>query len=476
MTARPAREDFVSPPTLPMTLMLARPTGPVPFAALLLAAAFAVTPACRAPAGERPNVLVLYSDDAGYADFGFQPNCTPEMRELTPHIDAIARDGVRFTNAYMSGCVCSPSRAGLMTGRYQQRFGFDNNLPPGTEGGLDLGETFGAARLQDLGYRTGLIGKWHLGYPPAYHPNERGFDHFFGLLQGSRSYYPMEDPSKDRVLQRNGEATPESGYVTDRLGDAACRFLDDHAAGHADEPFFLFVSFTAPHGPLQPRPGDAERIAHIENPKRRGYAGLVVALDDNVGKILDCLEDRGLADETLVLFTNDNGGQTKTGAVNTPLKGRKGQLSEGGIRVPWAVRWPGTVEPGGTVDEPVIALDLLPTVVEAAGATVPAEWNFDGRSFLKPMLGEAAGETPRPLFWRHHGGAGARAMRLGRWKLHHDRRAGDPPALYDLEEDVSETRDLAAAHPDRVRSMLAALDGWESELVSPRWGPNSVKR
>ena len=177
-------------------------------------------------AAERPNIVVLYSDDAGYADFGFQPNVRDDMKNLTPHIDSIARDGARFTSAYMSGAVCSPSRAGLMTGRYQQRFGYDNNLPPGTKNGLPLDETFGAKRLGQLGYKTGLVGKWHLGYPKAFHPNRRGFDWFYGLLQGSRTYYPDGNISAHRVLQENGKRTKETGYVTDRLGDAACRFID----------------------------------------------------------------------------------------------------------------------------------------------------------------------------------------------------------------------------------------------------------
>ncbi|NNJ24010.1 sulfatase-like hydrolase/transferase [Alienimonas chondri] len=425
-----------------------------------------------ASAGEKPNVVVLYADDAGYADFGFQPNCTEEMRNLTPRIDSIARDGARFTNAYMSGCVCSPSRAGLMTGRYQQRFGFDDNLPPGRQDGLELTETFGVKRLQSLGYRTGLIGKWHLGYPSAYHPNKRGFDHFYGLLQGSRPYYPIEKPSEHRVIQKNGEPTPESGYVTDRLGAAACRFIEERD----EEPFYLFVSFTAPHGPLQPKEADAARIAHIKNDRRRKYAGLVVSLDDNVGRILDCLEEQGLTDDTLVLFTNDNGGQTQTGAVNTPLRGRKGQLHEGGIRVPWAVRWPGRAPAGSVVEEPVIALDLLPTVVEAAGAAVDPAWKLDGRSFLSTMTGGDDSAPLRPLYWRHHGGNGPRAMRLGQWKLYDERSPGAAAALYDLDADISESSDLAAGHPDRVASMIAALDEWESEMEEPRWGPNEPGR
>ncbi len=207
-------------------------------------------PGLAACSDERPAIVVLFSDDAGYADFGFQPDVRPEMKRLTPHIDSIAAGGARFSNACMSGCVCSPSRAGLMTGRYQQRFGHDNNIPPGyMDGGLPLSETFGAARLRELGYPTGLIGKWHLGYPAEYHPNRRGFDYFYGCLQGSRSYFPIDGPSPHRVFLENDRATAEAGYLTDRIGAGACRFIREHAA----KPFFLFVSFTAPTGRCRPK-------------------------------------------------------------------------------------------------------------------------------------------------------------------------------------------------------------------------------
>lgn len=200
-----------------------------------------------------PNIVVLFSDDAGFADFGFQPSCRQDMKKLTPHIDSIAASGVRFTNAYMSGCVCSPSRAGLMTGRYQQRFGHDNNIPPGyMKGGLPLSETFLSKRLQKLGYKTSLIGKWHLGYPAKYQPNQRGFDWFYGCLQGSRSYFPMKKTTPHRVFLDNTTPTPEKGYTTDRIGDAACKFIRQTK----DQPFFIFVSFTAPHGPLQAKQSD----------------------------------------------------------------------------------------------------------------------------------------------------------------------------------------------------------------------------
>ncbi|MEM7454107.1 MAG: sulfatase-like hydrolase/transferase [Planctomycetota bacterium] len=420
-----------------------------------------------------PNVVVLFSDDAGYADFGFQPDCSEDMKQLTPYIDSIAADGARFSNAYMSGPVCSPSRAGLMTGRYQQRFGYDNNLPPGFESGLDLSETFMSTRLRELGYSTGLIGKWHLGYPDQYHPNERGFDWFYGCLQGSRSYFPIEQPSPHRVILENREPTAETSYVTDRFGEAACRFITEHK----DEPFFLFVSFTTPHGPLQPKESDAERTAHIEATKRSKYAGLIVSLDDNVGRILSCLDEYGLEENTLVIFTNDNGGQTKTGAMNTPLQGSKGQIWEGGIRVPWAMRLPGTIEAGSVIDDPVIALDILPTIVELSGHEIQAEWELDGISLYPRLSGETDSLPQRPLFWRAGGTHGRRAMRMGEWKIvdNRDGRDGEPvPMLFNLSTDIAEENDLSDEHPEVLGNLIDRLDEWESELVPvPYWGPGS---
>ena len=202
----------------------------------------------------RPNIVLILVDDMGYGDLG----CYGHPKAKTPVIDRLAQEGARFTQHYANGPECSPTRTALLTGRYQQRFGYDNNLPPGTKNGLELTETFGAKRLQKIGYKTGLIGKWHLGYPEAYHPNKRGFDWFYGLLQGSRPYFSQEKISDHRVIQENGKNTKEGGYVTDRFGDAACRFIKEHK----EEPFYLFVSFTSPHGPLQPKPEDAARTAH----------------------------------------------------------------------------------------------------------------------------------------------------------------------------------------------------------------------
>lgn len=432
--------------------------------------AFFVCLNITATAHAKTNIVVFFADDAGYADFGFQPNVRDDMKNLTPHIDSISKQGVRFSNAYMSGCVCSPSRAGLMTGRYQERFGHDNNLPPGFRSGLPLTEMFGAKRLRKLGYKTGLIGKWHLGYPQAFHPNRRGFDWFYGCLQGSRRYFPYEKPTPHRVIQENGKPTPEEGYVTDRLGDAACRFIDKNK----DESFFLFVSFTSPHGPLQAKPEDLAKLSHIEKAKRRKYAGLVKSLDDNVGKILDALRKNGLDEKTLVVFTNDNGGQTLTGANNLPLKGRKGTLWEGGIRVPWAMRWTGKIEPGTVIDDPVISLDLLPTFVAAAGGTVEPKWNLDGTNLLPRITGETNALPTRTLYWRRNGQGNSIALREGEWKLIHNRsQANAQPELYRITEDISETNNIAAKHPEKVKTFLKKLSSWENELKTPLWGPGS---
>lgn len=431
-----------------------------------------VLSACFLAGETRPNVVILFADDSGYADFGFQESVRDDFRHLTPHIDSIADAGARFTNAYVTAPVCSPSRAGMMTGRYQERFGHETNLPPGTQNGLPLSETFGVKRLQELGYETGLIGKWHLGYPEAFQPNQRGYEHFYGLLQGSRSYHPYKKPTKDRVIQENGTPTAETGYVTDRLGDAACRFIEENRSN----PFYLFVSFTAPHGPLEPRMGsyDAARIDHIEHVHRRNYAGLVVAMDDNVGKILSTIENNGLNENTIVIFTNDNGGPGgKDSTSNYPLRGFKGQLYEGGIRVPFAMAWPGEIVPGTVVSTPITTMDILPTIIEADGKVVPDDWQLDGSSLL-PLLGVSDEPFPeRSLYWRRSGITGPIAIREGNWKLLERNSPDGVTELYDLSADIGESTNVAKKYPKVLSRLQSKLRQWESELVTPLWGPGS---
>jgi arylsulfatase A-like enzyme len=416
--------------------------------------------------GERqPNIVLLYTDDAGYADFGFQAEAEPDVAELTPNIDSIARAGVTFTNAYASGCACSPARAGLLTGRYQTRFGHENNLPEGFgEGGLPRSEQTMADRLRALGYRTGLVGKWHLGYAPGDHPNERGFDWFYGLIGSAREYVPLEDPSPYEVILEDGERTPEAGYLTDRLGDAAVHFIRKNRK----RPFFLMVAFTAPHGPVQPRPFDLPARENVDDWPRARYAGVVKCLDQNVGKILQELEDQRLTRDTLVVFTNDNGSDPESGARNGSLVGQKGSLSEGGIRVPLCLRWPGRVPRGRTVPDAVIALDLLPTFVAAAGGEVDEDWGLDGVDLLPHVSARGRPLETRALFWRSGGTGGELALRLGRHKLHVP-AGGGAPRLYDLALDSGEQEDLAGREPERAARLRARLASWEAEQVEPLW-------
>jgi arylsulfatase A-like enzyme len=346
---------------------------------LLISVFLLLVQLASAVSASQPNILILYADDAGYTDFGFQDITDGDMEGLTPNIDSIAADGTRFTSAYMTGAVCSPSRAGMLTGRYQQRFGHELNIPPGyMKGGLPLSEETLADRMKAAGYKTGIIGKWHLGYAPAYHPNERGFDHFFGLLQGSRGYFPIKKVTPHRVIQLNGTPTPETGYVTDRFGERAVHFIEQNR----DKPFFLYVSFTSPHGPMHAKEQDLAQFMQISNKRRRTYAGMVKCMDDNVGRVLKALKSHGLEENTLVLFTNDNGGQTGTGAVNRPLRGKKGQIWEGGVRVPMAMKWPGKIKPGTVIDDPVISLDFTPTFLAAGGVALDPGWNLDGVNLL----------------------------------------------------------------------------------------------
>ncbi|MFM1870635.1 MAG: Arylsulfatase [Planctomycetota bacterium] len=438
-------------------------------ATLVLAALTAATPAQAPTAAAKrpPNIVLLFSDDAGFADFGFQEHAAADAKPLTPNLDALATGGVRCTDAYVSGAVCSPSRAGLLTGRYQQRFGHERNIPAGYQkGGMDLGEKTVADHLRAIGYRTALVGKWHLGYPEQYRPNERGFGDFWGLLQGSRNYVPLPKPSFDQVLQHNGKPLPEGGHVTERLGE----FAAEYVKAHREQPFFLMVSFTATHGPLQPADRDLAEVPEQVEQRRRKNLGLLVGLDRAVGKILAAIDDAGLADDTLVVFSNDNGGQTQTGADNGPLRGRKGMLFEGGVRVPLLARWPSRIPAGTVAREPMILLDLLPTFVVAAGSQPSAEWRLDGTDLLPRWTGAEATLPERSLFWRTSGKNGPVAMRKGAWKLVWNRQEADPtPRLFDLATDLGEARDRSAEEPKRLRAMLAELAAWEAELAEPRW-------
>jgi arylsulfatase A-like enzyme len=427
---------------------------------LRAAAGFAAPALFGAPA-RQPNVVLILADDLGYADLGVQGS--KDIR--TPQVDSIARNGVRFNNGYVSCPVCSPTRAGLMTGRYQQRFGHELNPGPADQAaenfGLPLSETTVANRMKALGYTTGITGKWHLGYRPEFHPLKRGFDEFFGFLGGAHSYVDAL-ADKSNLILRGVEPVNEQAYLTEALGREAVAFIERHRR----ERFFLYLPFNAVHNPPQATEKYLARFASIQDETRRILAAKLAAMDDAVGGVLAKLRETGLEDNTLIFFISDNGGPTPTnGSRNDPLRGYKGQALEGGIRVPFLMQWKGRVPAGKVYDAPVMALDVHPTVVAAAGGSIPAEAKLDGVNLLPFVTGKAAGVPHERLFWRF---GAERAIRMGDWKLLWQ---GDGSAeLYNLARDIGEKNNVAAAEPARVKQLEAAYAAWNAQLAEPKWG------
>ena len=423
-----------------------------------------------------PNIVVIVADDMGYADLGVQGS-----RDIrTPNIDALARGGVRFTDAYVSGPYCGPTRAGLLTGRYPQRFGHEFNLGAmHDEFGLSPEEPTIADRLKAAGYRTALFGKWHLGVGEKYHPMRRGFEQFFGFLAGQHSYVDAGPPS-NLLYEGTTPVDKFDGYLTDTFAERASAFIKEHSA----RPFFLYLAFNAAHTPLQAPKKYMDRYPTIENQQRRTYAAMVSAMDDGVGKVLGTLREQGLDRDTLVIFFNDNGGPTMASTTvnassNAPLRGSKRTTWEGGIRVPFMIRWTGRV-PAGRVDRrPIIQLDVLPTALAAAGVKAGNTPPLDGVDLLPFLTGNARGLPHDTLYWRF---GGMMAIRHGDWKLVKSREGAfvdaDPAVLKDLSgaelfnlaEDVGEGKNLAAARPEKVKELSDRWQAWNKQLMNPRWG------
>jgi arylsulfatase A-like enzyme len=406
------------------------------------------------PGERRPNIILIVSDDQGYADSG----CYGGIDIPTPHIDSLARDGVRCTDGYVSCPVCSPTRAGLMTGRYQQRFGWETNPGPGHEQkpelGMSLDELTIADVMRDAGYQTGIVGKWHLGAGPKFHPSERGFDEFYGFLGGWNNYF-LEN--RRFPVYRNQTEVTDYEYLT----HAFAREAVDYIRRHSDEPFFLYLAYNAVHLPMEAPAEYIDRFAHIENPQRGTYAAMLSAMDDGIGEVRKALRDEGLEENTLVFFMSDNGGAARNSSDNRPLHGHKGQVYDGGIRVPFLVCWPGVIPAGRTYSRPVIALDVLPTAAAAGGARVPDDRVIDGVNLL-PFLDGDAGTPHDYLFWRHRRG---RASRHGNWKIVIPDEG--VPELYDLASDIGEEKNLSDERPEILHDMLGALEKWESEMMEP---------
>ncbi|MBM4032318.1 MAG: sulfatase [Planctomycetes bacterium] len=412
----------------------------------------------------KPNVLVIVADDLGYADIGVH-GCKDIP---TPHIDSLAAGGVRFTNGYVTCPVCSPTRAGLTTGRYQQRFGHEFNTGPAPEGdvGLPLTETTFADRMKAAGYATGMVGKWHLGAAAKFHPLRRGFGEFFGFLGGAHSYTNLAGGRRGGIL-RGTEPANEQDYLTDAFAREAVAFI----GRHEKEPFFLYLTFNAVHNPLQAPAKYLDRFPTLKG-NRRTYAAMLSAMDDGIGAVLKKLRDAGIEQNTLIFFISDNGGPPRANASsNGALRASKGTVYEGGIRVPFIIQWKAQLPGGRTFDQPVISLDILPTALAAGGAPVPPEAKLDGVDLLPFVKGEKATAPHGVLFWRF--GAQA-AARKGNWKFVQPRSGASE--LYDLAADVGESKNLAAEKPDVLKDLSDAWAKWHAELKDPLWGGRQRER
>lgn len=425
---------------------------------LMLILVYSIVLTSAASADEKPNVIIFLADDLGYADIGV--NGCQDIP--TPHIDRIAKNGVRFTDGYAMHPVCSPSRAGLMSGMYQHRFGFEHNSGPERFADPNFGQPRDvptlAEKLKRAGYATGLIGKWHIGFREGLRPHERGFDYHYGFLSGAHSYTPGKRDS-DSIL-RNGEPVEPTQYLTDEFADEAVGFIDRSQ----EKPFFLYCAFNAVHSPLDENKY-VERFPTLTG-KRKTYAGMLSALDDAVGRVMTKVRELGQEENTLVFFYSDNGGPTpETSSRNDPLRGFKGQMFEGGIRVPFVMQWKGTIPAGQTYREPVMGFDCHATALAAAGIDVATETRLDGVNLLPFVKGPSAGRPHQQLFWR----AGPQhAARIGDWKLvTHPRDGGS--MLFNLKEDLGEQHDLAASHPDKLQELQTAFAEWEKGAQRAKW-------
>ena len=434
----------------------------------LLTLVFALT-LLPAHAADRPNVLLIVADDLGYNDVGFQGS-----KDIpTPHLDQLAASGIRCTSGYVSHSFCSPTRAGMMTGRYQHRFGHENNpawKPESTTDGLPLDQVTLPHLMQKAGYSTGAVGKWHLGAHPQFHPLKRGFDEYFGALGGGHQYFPGDKGGVEYTipLNRNGRDEAQTKYLTEQFGDEAAAYVQRHAGD--GKPWLLYLAFNAPHTPLQAPEAWLAKLAHIANPSRRTYAAMVCAMDAAIGQVIRTLDETKQRENTLVLFVSDNGGPNLSArnlgnfTDNTPLRGAKGDLYEGGMRVPFLISWPAKLK-AGLYDQPVIALDFLPTAVTLAGGEIPQDRVIDGVNLIPYLTGEKTGAPHERLFWRTQGPKGNHALRQGQWKF--VQKASNPPELYDLSADVGESKDLAAQKPELIAQYIAAIAEWEKGTIPP---------
>ena len=430
--------------------------------------------------GDRPNFLIILADDLGFNDVGF--NGSKEIS--TPNLDSLAANGMVFRNGYVTHPYCGPSRAGLVTGRYQARFGLEINLtysPYDLHCGLPLTERTFADRLQEVGYRTGIIGKWHLGASRPFHPNSRGFDYFYGFLSGGHSYFPdstttthplLLDNGKPHYsanegsylpLMRNNQAAEFGEYLTTALSKDAARFVRE-----SDRPFCLYLAYNAPHAPLEAPKESIEKYNHIENRQRRIYAAMIDEMDQGIGMVVDALKASGKFDNTLVFFLSDNGGvTTKPGfehegwSDNAPFRKGKGSMLEGGSHVPFVIHWPKGIKTPGTFDGLVSALDIAATAVALGGADA-SDGKLEGVNLAPYLSGEKAGSPHKALFWRVQNGV-SWAVRTPQAKYLKENWGGGEPQLYDMVNDPFESDNIADKAPETRAELAKLWNDWNSQ-------------
>lgn len=437
---------------------------------LLFAAAFFAFGCPRAPdrgdpGGERPNIVFIMADDLGFSDLG----CQGAFDVRTPAIDSLAADGVRLTRCYASAPSCTPTRAAFLTGRYPARSGLEGPIGPAQrEVGLPAAESILARSLEAAGYATGLVGKWHLGYAPHFGPRVHGFQEFFGFLGGQIDYHAHRGIDGLPDLWEDGRPARVEGYATDLVADRAVRFLRGHRGG----PFFLWVAFNAPHAPYQnpDDPSDLRAPKEWLKGERSDYVAMVERMDRGVGRILEEIDALGLRENTIVVFTNDNGGEVL--GRNAPLKGGKGDLYEGGIRVPALVRWPGRVPPGARCDQVAVTQDFTATFLALAGVSPRDGRALDGIDLTAYLEGERE-PVERTLVWRvPREDRDQRAVLRGRVKYIRIQGAlaggSVREFLFDVEADASERRDLSRDRPDDLEDMRRILEGWEREMAGEK--------
>ena len=441
-------------------------------ASLLLVA---LPPLVSARESSKPNVIVIMADDMGYADAGF----TGATDIQTPNLDQLAASGVTFTQGYSNHPFCGPSRAALLTGRYQHRFGLGTNPaydPANPVMGMDPGEVLFPKRLQGAGYVTGCVGKWHLGAAEPFNPLNRGFDYFYGFLGGGHDYFEidMTKPVKEGYFQhliRNRKPAAFDGYLTTALSRDAARFVADNK----NNPFFLYVAYNAPHAPLQAPKEAIQRYSHIKEKKRRIYAAMVDVMDRGIGEIVTAVQSNGLSDNTLIFFLSDNGGpQPKkhipwswNGSSNKPFRGGKGNFYDGGIHVPFIASWPDKIKPGSKYDKPVIAMDIAATAVEVAGADASSGPRMEGVNLMPYVLGEKSGAPHDALFWRNVDGKNWSVLASDGTKYLRDKDSKQPQMFY-LPDDVSESNDILPDHADRAERLRQSWLTWDEENVECR--------